>query len=165
MKTWSSYSQSTEHRHDLGSSPSHSVDGSQRGTLSATKTGRRIPCNKTLTDVRPLHLGRRTETRLKQKASRSAVGDEMSAGRRSRRSTKPLSSREEQQQQSVDEMSKLAPSLKALINAPFSRPGPCPAPARIGDVYRSIAREAAERQVGLRPWVTISVRLHMLVAH
>jgi hypothetical protein len=54
-------------------------------------------------------------------------------------------------------MSKLAPSLKALIKAPFARPGQAPAPRHIRDVYTRIAREARERQYGDRPWVTLSV--------
>ncbi|KAK4139677.1 uncharacterized protein C8A04DRAFT_15618 [Dichotomopilus funicola] len=53
-------------------------------------------------------------------------------------------------------MSKLSPSLKALINAPFARPGQAPAPRHIRDVYTRIAREARERQYGDRPWVTLS---------
>lgn len=54
-------------------------------------------------------------------------------------------------------MPKLSPSLKALINAPFARPGPCAAPAKIRDVYQGIARDAAKHKLGARPWVTISV--------
>ncbi|KAK4098071.1 hypothetical protein N658DRAFT_432741 [Parathielavia hyrcaniae] len=53
-------------------------------------------------------------------------------------------------------MSKLSPSLKALINAPFARPGQAPAPQHIRDVYTRIAREARERKYGERPWVTLS---------
>lgn len=56
-------------------------------------------------------------------------------------------------------MSKLSPSLKALINAPFARPGPCAAPAKIRDVYQGIASDAVKHKLGLRPWVTISVQL------
>ncbi|KAK3900660.1 hypothetical protein C8A05DRAFT_35684 [Staphylotrichum tortipilum] len=52
--------------------------------------------------------------------------------------------------------SKLAPSLKALINAPFARPGQAPAPRHIRDIYARIAREARERQYGDRPWITLS---------
>ena len=62
-------------------------------------------------------------------------------------------------------MSKLAPSLKALINAPFARPGQAPAPRHIRDVYARIAREARERQYGERPWVTLSVSPLSLVFH
>ena len=54
--------------------------------------------------------------------------------------------------------SKLAPSLKALINAPFARPGQAPAPANIHAVYTRIAHEARERNYGTRPWLTLSVR-------
>ncbi|QUC21687.1 uncharacterized protein UV8b_05930 [Ustilaginoidea virens] len=53
-------------------------------------------------------------------------------------------------------MSKLPPSLKALINAPFARPGPTPAPPGIRDVYERIARDAAARELGTRPWLAIS---------
>ncbi|KAK2071258.1 hypothetical protein P8C59_005696 [Phyllachora maydis] len=53
-------------------------------------------------------------------------------------------------------MAKMAPALKALINAPHARPGPAPAPARIRDVYQRIAREADERQYGSVPWLAIS---------
>lgn len=55
-------------------------------------------------------------------------------------------------------MSKLAPSLKALINAPSARPGPTPAAKGIADVYARIAREAEGRNLGSRPWVAMSVR-------
>ncbi|KAK4247140.1 hypothetical protein C7999DRAFT_32409 [Corynascus novoguineensis] len=54
------------------------------------------------------------------------------------------------------DMSKLSPSLKALINAPFARPGQAPAPRHIRDVYTRIAHEARERKYGQRPWVTLS---------
>ncbi|KAL1839586.1 hypothetical protein VTJ49DRAFT_1329 [Mycothermus thermophilus] len=53
-------------------------------------------------------------------------------------------------------MSKLSPSLKALINAPFARPGQSPAPRHMRDVYARIAREATERRYGHRPWITLS---------
>ncbi len=53
-------------------------------------------------------------------------------------------------------MSKLSASLKTLINAPFARPGPTPAPARMAEVYRSIARDAARHNVGRQPWITFS---------
>jgi hypothetical protein len=56
-------------------------------------------------------------------------------------------------------MSKLSPSLKALINAPFARPGLCPAPnpaSKLRDVYASIASEAAQRHVGPQPWIALS---------
>ena len=57
-----------------------------------------------------------------------------------------------------DDMSKLAPALKELINAPFSRPGPAKAPAKIRDVYLRIANEASQKNVGNRPWLALSVR-------
>ena len=59
---------------------------------------------------------------------------------------------------SVSIMSKLSPSLKALINAPMAAPHPTPATARIADAYKAIARDAARRGLGLKPWVTLSVR-------
>jgi hypothetical protein len=56
-------------------------------------------------------------------------------------------------------MSKLAPALKGLINAPFARPGQTPAPARIRSIYERIASEASEKKYGRNPWLTLSVRL------
>ncbi|KAK8205500.1 hypothetical protein M8818_004869 [Zalaria obscura] len=40
-------------------------------------------------------------------------------------------------------MSKLSPSLKALINAPFARPGAVPAPRTIRNVYEDVSKAAA----------------------
>ncbi|KAL7907906.1 hypothetical protein GGI35DRAFT_72034 [Trichoderma velutinum] len=57
-------------------------------------------------------------------------------------------------------MSKLSPGLKALINAPFARPGPCKVvkgAAVVGDLFRGIAKEARGRGVGARAWLAISV--------
>lgn len=65
-------------------------------------------------------------------------------------------------------MSKLSPSLKALINAPFARPGPhriakgAAAAAAVGDLFRGIAGEARGRGVGARAWLAISVSLFCL---
>ncbi|KAF6811006.1 conserved mitochondrial protein [Colletotrichum musicola] len=53
-------------------------------------------------------------------------------------------------------MSKLSPSLKALINAPFARPGQAAAPSHIRDVYQTISREAAKNNVGAKPWMALS---------
>ncbi|KAL2759924.1 hypothetical protein ACRALDRAFT_1027919 [Sodiomyces alcalophilus JCM 7366] len=53
-------------------------------------------------------------------------------------------------------MSKLSPGLKALLNAPFARPDPTPAPARIRDLFQAIARDAAKRNVGFKPWMALS---------
>lgn len=55
-------------------------------------------------------------------------------------------------------MSKLAPSLKALINVPFARPGQTAAPSHIREVYHAIAKDAASKNVGAKPWLAISVR-------
>lgn len=62
-------------------------------------------------------------------------------------------------------MSKLSPSLKALVNAPFARPDPAAAPARMREVYQGIARDAASRNVGLKPWVALSVRSSHYFSH
>lgn len=66
-------------------------------------------------------------------------------------------SKELQKKKRPNDMSKLSPSLKGLINAPFARPGQAPAPRHIRDVYTRIANEARERQYGERPWLTLSV--------
>lgn len=63
-------------------------------------------------------------------------------------------------------MSKLSPGLKALINAPFARPGPCrvakgAASAVMGEVFRGIAREARGKGVGARAWLAISVSIYL----
>lgn len=61
-----------------------------------------------------------------------------------------------QQKKQDPTMSKLAPGLKALINAPFARGDPTAAPARIREVYSAIASDAVRRNVGLKPWVVLS---------
>ncbi|KAG6061960.1 hypothetical protein E4U17_006084 [Claviceps sp. LM77 group G4] len=53
-------------------------------------------------------------------------------------------------------MAKLSPSLKALIHASFARPGPVPASAAIREVYKSIARDATTRKLGVEPWLVMS---------
>ncbi|EFQ34341.1 uncharacterized protein GLRG_09485 [Colletotrichum graminicola M1.001] len=53
-------------------------------------------------------------------------------------------------------MSRLSPSLKALINAPFARPGQTPAPSHMREVYQTVARDAASKNVGTKPWLAIS---------
>ncbi|EFY86025.1 conserved mitochondrial protein [Metarhizium acridum CQMa 102] len=53
-------------------------------------------------------------------------------------------------------MAKLSNSLKALINVPFARPGPTPAPAVMRDVLGSIASDAVQKKIGTRPWLAIS---------
>lgn len=57
----------------------------------------------------------------------------------------------------ADSMSKLSPTLKALINAPFARPDQTAASARILDVYKTIAGDAQKRSLGLKPWLALSV--------
>jgi len=54
-------------------------------------------------------------------------------------------------------MSKLSPSLKSLINAPFARPGAVAAPKNIKSVYESIAKDAESKNVGVPAWLTIAV--------
>ncbi|KIE00790.1 hypothetical protein MAJ_03124, partial [Metarhizium majus ARSEF 297] len=58
-------------------------------------------------------------------------------------------------------MAKLSNSLKALINAPFARPGPTPAPAAMRDVLGSIASDAAQKKIGTRPWLAVSTAATM----
>lgn len=53
-------------------------------------------------------------------------------------------------------MSKLAPSLKQLINVASARPGTTPAPAGIAGVYRRAAADAASRGYGRMPWLVLS---------
>lgn len=57
----------------------------------------------------------------------------------------------------IDSMSKLSPSLKSLINAPFARPDQTAASARVLDVYKAIAGDAQKRSLGLKPWLALSV--------
>ncbi|KAK6601777.1 hypothetical protein H4I96_07118 [Botrytis cinerea] len=54
-------------------------------------------------------------------------------------------------------MSKLSPSLKALIGAPYARPGYAPAPRNIRSVFQKIEEEASAHNVGLPSWLTISI--------
>ncbi|EMT74587.1 Dol-P-Man:Man(5)GlcNAc(2)-PP-Dol alpha-1,3-mannosyltransferase [Fusarium odoratissimum] len=53
-------------------------------------------------------------------------------------------------------MSKLSTSLKALINAPFAKPGPRPAPKQVQELYEAIANDAAIRNLGPKSWLTVS---------
>ncbi|EWG47533.1 hypothetical protein FVEG_16150 [Fusarium verticillioides 7600] len=54
------------------------------------------------------------------------------------------------------DMSKLSTSLKALINAPFAKPGPRPAPQQVQELYEAIANDAAIRNLGPKSWLTVS---------
>ncbi|KAF2180018.1 hypothetical protein K469DRAFT_593791 [Zopfia rhizophila CBS 207.26] len=58
-------------------------------------------------------------------------------------------------------MSKLSPSLKALINAAHARPGPIPAPKHIESIYSKIEREATARKVGRPSWIALSTAATM----
>ncbi|CAG9994070.1 unnamed protein product [Clonostachys byssicola] len=54
-------------------------------------------------------------------------------------------------------MSKISPSLKALINASFAHPGPTAAPAaQIREAFVDIARDASRRKLGPRSWIVLS---------
>lgn len=63
--------------------------------------------------------------------------------------------------QSSVAMSKLSPTLKSLINAAHSRPGPVPAPPRIQAVYNRIEQEATDRKLGRPSWLSISTAATM----
>ncbi|KAF2871468.1 hypothetical protein BDV95DRAFT_493722 [Massariosphaeria phaeospora] len=58
-------------------------------------------------------------------------------------------------------MSKLSPSLKALINASHARPSPVPAPRGITAVYHKIEREATAQKLGRPSWVALSTAATM----
>ncbi|QSZ30637.1 hypothetical protein DSL72_000195 [Monilinia vaccinii-corymbosi] len=58
-------------------------------------------------------------------------------------------------------MSKLSPSLKSLISAPYARPGYAPAPRNIRSVFQKIEEEATQKNVGLPLWLTISTAATM----
>ncbi len=58
-------------------------------------------------------------------------------------------------------MSKLSPTLKSLINAAHSRPGPVPAPPRIQALYKRIQEEATDRKLGRPSWLGISTAATM----
>jgi hypothetical protein len=55
-------------------------------------------------------------------------------------------------------MSKLSPSLKALINAPAARPNTVPAPRNIQSIYAKIHQTAQAKNVSQSSWVALSVR-------
>jgi hypothetical protein len=58
-------------------------------------------------------------------------------------------------------MSKLSPSLKSLISAAHSRPGPVPAPRNIEALYSKIEREAIAHQLGRPSWLALSTAATM----
>ena len=58
-------------------------------------------------------------------------------------------------------MSRLGPSLKALINAAHARPGPVPAPRHIQDVYKKIESEAVSHKLGRSPWLALTTAATM----
>lgn len=58
-------------------------------------------------------------------------------------------------------MSKLAPTLKALINAAHARPGPVPAPRHIVAVYKKIEQEATAQKLGRPSWLALSTAATM----
>ncbi|KAJ5152798.1 Dol-P-Man:Man(5)GlcNAc(2)-PP-Dol alpha-1-3-mannosyltransferase [Penicillium canariense] len=58
-------------------------------------------------------------------------------------------------------MSKLSPSLKALINAPAARPHTVPAPANIAHVYHTIQQTALANSVSQPAWLALSTAATM----
>lgn len=54
-------------------------------------------------------------------------------------------------------MSKLSPSLKALIGSPRFKPDVTPAPARIEIAFNKIADEAAAKGISLSVWLSFTV--------
>jgi hypothetical protein len=58
-------------------------------------------------------------------------------------------------------MSKLSPSLKALISASHARPGPIPAPRHAEAVYSKIEREATAHKLGRPSWLALSTAATM----
>ncbi|KAI1496046.1 hypothetical protein F5X99DRAFT_401584 [Biscogniauxia marginata] len=53
-------------------------------------------------------------------------------------------------------MSKLSDAVKALINVSYAKPGYTRASASVSPALERFARNAAEKKVGLRAWVTLS---------
>ncbi|KAK3985252.1 hypothetical protein QBC44DRAFT_299473 [Cladorrhinum sp. PSN332] len=53
-------------------------------------------------------------------------------------------------------MSKLSPTLKALIESPAAKPNTTPAPAWIRDVYSRILLEGRQKQYGVRPFIALA---------
>ncbi|OQE46523.1 hypothetical protein PENCOP_c001G06010 [Penicillium coprophilum] len=62
---------------------------------------------------------------------------------------------------SSSDMSRLSPSLKALINAPAARPSTVPAPANITSVYQKIQQTAQSKQISQPSWVALSTAATM----
>ncbi|KAL2798959.1 hypothetical protein BJX66DRAFT_294505 [Aspergillus keveii] len=58
-------------------------------------------------------------------------------------------------------MSKLSPSLKALINAPAARPNTVPAPRNIQSIYAKIHQTAQAKNVSQSSWVALSTAATM----
>ncbi|KAL2870936.1 uncharacterized protein BJX67DRAFT_377558 [Aspergillus lucknowensis] len=58
-------------------------------------------------------------------------------------------------------MSKLSPSLKALINAPAARPNTVPAPRNIQSIYAKIQRTARAKNVSQPSWLALSTAATM----
>ncbi|KAL4979772.1 hypothetical protein BDW66DRAFT_148115 [Aspergillus desertorum] len=58
-------------------------------------------------------------------------------------------------------MSKLSPSLKALINSPAARPNTVPAPRNIRSVYAKIQQTARAKNVSRDSWIALSTAATM----
>ena len=55
-------------------------------------------------------------------------------------------------------MSKLSPTLKALIAAAYARPNTLAASPSIRGVYEKLRKEAESKKVGIPAWLSLSVR-------
>lgn len=58
-------------------------------------------------------------------------------------------------------MSKLSPTLKSLISAPFARAGTTPAPPHIASIYSSLAKHAESRKVAHPIWLAMATAVTM----
>lgn len=59
-------------------------------------------------------------------------------------------------------MAKLSQALKAVINAPHTRPTTVPAPGHMGSIYQGIADDAHVRHIGLKAWFSAAVSTRIL---
>jgi len=58
-------------------------------------------------------------------------------------------------------MSKLSPTLKSLIAAPFAKPNTLPATPKVRSVYEQLRQEASSKNVGTPAWLTLSTATTM----
>lgn len=64
-------------------------------------------------------------------------------------------------EQTPEAMSKLSEGLKALINAPFARPGYTKPASNIRSIFQQLSQDAQSRGVGTPAWVTFSTATAM----